>query len=313
MRHSLVISKKILFSHKIESMRRFIAFLIFILSIVSCEKDPRIQEQNKIEELEQAVKEGGNQEDIEALLGTYQTYITEFYSDPQVPNYLLRAAELLARINRPQSAVELIEKGYREYYQSLNTASNGQFLGNIIREKLQNELLAQIVYKSTQELFPDVVDLKRRIIDSITTVPQILDNIGQSLFDENSGKIDFLQANNFIEGSVLFAMLQPQNQLVTDFLYKASETSRAIQKYERALDIYEWLIKKYPDYSKIGQIHFLYAFTLDNDLGNIEEARVAYNDFINKFPNSDFIDDAKFLIENLGKTEEEIIESFTKN
>lgn len=294
-------------------MIRLITILFLMIGIASCEKDSRTLLQTEIEQLEQAVKENAIQDNIEKLLTSYQSYIYEFKSDSKSPIYLVRAAELSSRINRPQSAIELMEKGYREYYSSINNAVNGQFLGNIIREKLQNEVLAQIVYKSTLALFPDSEEVRRRIIDSSITIPQVLDSLGGMLFNENSGKIDFLQANNFIEGSVLYAMLQPKNQLVVDYLYKASETSRAIQKFARTLDIYEWIISEYPEYSKIGQIYFLYAFTLDNDLGKIEESRIAYQTFIDKFPNSDFIDDAKFLIENLGKSEEEIIESFNRN
>lgn len=294
-------------------MIRFLTFLFIAITIASCEEDPQVSIQKDIERLEQSVKESGHQKDIDSLLITYQSYISEYKSDSITPIYLVRAAELTSRINRPQTAIELMEKGYRKYYSSFNTVANGQFLGNILREKLQNEILAQIVYKSTLSLFPDAEAVKKRIIDPELTINQILDSIGAMLFNENSGKLDFLQANNFIEGSVLFAMLQPNQPEVSEFLYKASETSRAIQNYNRTLDIYDWMISQYADYPKIGQIHFLYAFTLDNDLGKINEAEIAYNRFIEQFPNSDFVDDAKFLIENLGKSEEEIIESFNRN
>lgn len=293
-------------------MRRLFLFFIIVLGFASCKNDPNLLMQNEINQLELLVKEGAEQEDIEILLETYQSYISEYANDSKSPVYLIRAAELLSRINRPQSAVELLEKGYREYYNSLNNAANGLFLGNILREKFQNELLAQIVYKCTLEFFPNANDVKKKIIDSTLSVPQTLDNISELIFNENTGKIDFLQANNFIEGSVLFTMLQPDNKLVPEYLFKASEASRAIQKYSRTIDLYEWLITNYKEYNKIGQVHFLYAFTLDNDLGRMEDAKIAYNDFIEKFPNSDFIDDAKFLIENLGKSEEEIIESFNR-
>jgi tetratricopeptide (TPR) repeat protein len=286
-------------------------FLIF--GLASCESNGLSQKQSEIEQLEQSVKGQATQDDIEKLLTQYQSYISEYKNDSQTPIYMVRAAELSSRINRPQLSIELLERGYREYYNTFNNAANGLFLGNILREKLQNEILAQIVYKATLELFPNSIEVSKKTIDSTNTIPQILDNIGASLFNESTGKLDFLQANNFIEGSVLYAMMQPDNSLIADYLFKASETSRAIQKYSRTIDIYEWIMEKYPDYNKIAQIYFLYAFTLDNDLGKIEEARIAYNTFIANFPNSDFIDDAKFLIDNLGKSEEEIIESFNRN
>ena len=56
----------------------------------------------------------------------------------------------------------------------------------------------------------------------------------------------------------------------------------------------------------------LSAFTLDNDLKRFEEARTLYEEFLERYPQNEFSDDARFLLENLGKDEEEIIRSFEK-
>ena len=52
------------------------------------------------------------------------------------------------------------------------------------------------------------------------------------------------------------------------------------------------------------------AFTLDNDLQRHEEAKELYESFLEKYPDDDFADDTQFLLQNLGKTDEEIIQSF---
>ena len=52
------------------------------------------------------------------------------------------------------------------------------------------------------------------------------------------------------------------------------------------------------------------AFTYDNEMGEKEKAKALYTEFLEKYPNDDFADDTKFLLENLFKSNEEIIQEF---
>ena len=51
---------------------------------------------------------------------------------------------------------------------------------------------------------------------------------------------------------------------------------------------------------------FLKAFTFDNDLKDYENARKYYEEFLAKYPNNEFAESAKFLLDNLGKSDEEL-------
>ncbi|MEN0006956.1 MAG: tetratricopeptide repeat protein, partial [Bacteroidota bacterium] len=74
--------------------------------------------------------------------------------------------------------------------------------------------------------------------------------------------------------------------------------------------IYDQIYENYPDYEKAPQSLFLKAFTQDNDLKRPDEARKLYEEFLERYPEDDFADDTQFLLENLGKDDEEIIKSF---
>ena len=50
----------------------------------------------------------------------------------------------------------------------------------------------------------------------------------------------------------------------------------------------------------------LKAFILEDNMKNIEAARTEYEKFIENHPDHHFVDDAKFSLNNLGKTNEEI-------
>ncbi len=58
---------------------------------------------------------------------------------------------------------------------------------------------------------------------------------------------------------------------------------------------------------------FSIAFSYENNLNDFEQARIYYNQFLQKYPNSDLTEDAKLSIENLGKTDEEFLESINKD
>jgi len=55
---------------------------------------------------------------------------------------------------------------------------------------------------------------------------------------------------------------------------------------------------------------FLKAFTLDSEMQQFDKAKALYEEFIAKHPQDEFADDTKFLLENLGKSDEEIIKQF---
>jgi TolA-binding protein len=56
----------------------------------------------------------------------------------------------------------------------------------------------------------------------------------------------------------------------------------------------------------------LEAYTYENNLNDLDKAKALYEKFLTDFPKSAFADDAKFSIQNLGLTPEQIIEKFKK-
>lgn len=130
------------------------------------------------------------------------------------------------------------------------------------------------------------------------------------MYDEATHKVNFQAANDYIRICELFALLQPKNEQSPEYLHKAGETARAVRAFAKAVAIYDKIYTEYPTYEKSAQALFLKAFTYDNDLGDKATAKQLYEEFLQKFPNDDFADDTQFLLDNLGKDDEEIIKSF---
>lgn len=133
-----------------------------------------------------------------------------------------------------------------------------------------------------------------------------------SLVEQEDGnvRVDRRNAKNLIFLSQMYAILRPNGNNAKKHLHDAAEFARSIADNEELLGILNALIDKYPD-SKEGQESlFLKAFYYENNLKDDEGARALYEEFIEKYPENDFADDAEFLLKNLGKSEEEILREF---
>lgn len=293
-------------------MKSTLWFAFGFLFFAACSTDPASKSLKIIEKLEEQVKTTSDGELAKQLLNEYDKFISDFPSDSMNnPTFLFRSAELSFILSDFQGAIRKIKRLLIEYpdHQNVTTAAN--LMGNIFREKLQSEDLAQIVFQSLLNKYPDNKEAKSKVEISEISLEERISAIQTRIFDVNSGKIDFNNAGEYIEACDLYALMNPNDTLAPLLLYRSSETYRAIRNFNMAIELYDRVINSYPEFSKNEQILFLKAFTLDNDLKDFEKAKSAYKEFLQKYPNSDFSDDTKFLLENLGKDEEEVIKGLT--
>jgi tetratricopeptide (TPR) repeat protein len=118
---------------------------------------------------------------------------------------------------------------------------------------------------------------------------------------------------NLQNSLLLYADAFPEDSTSVKYLAKAGETARLLQQYDKALEVFDKIIKTYPNTKAAAAAMFMKAFTLDNDLKKFDEAKPAYEAFLKQYPNDEFADDAQFLLQNLGKSPEELIKEFEKN
>ena len=69
-------------------------------------------------------------------------------------------------------------------------------------------------------------------------------------------------------------------------------------------------MNNYPDFDKTPQCLFLKGYIYENNLGDLDMAKSLYEEFLQKYPDDDFADDAEVSIKNLGKTPEQLIKEF---
>jgi tetratricopeptide (TPR) repeat protein len=107
-----------------------------------------------------------------------------------------------------------------------------------------------------------------------------------------------------------YADENPEDQLSAGFLFKAGDICMGMEKSELAIQHYNSIIDRYPDYEKVPYCYFLKGFIYENNVKDLEKAKMSYELFIEKYPNHDMTEAAEFSLRNLGKSPEDLIREF---
>lgn len=294
--------------------QRMLLFTMLMLGFWSCQNEPSSPELSRIQELETIMESNPVADTAQLLVEAYRAFID---ANPEAvdqnADFLFRSAVLEYQYNRFNKCIELLNESIREYYRSENTPRNALFLATIYKEKLQNEEGANAIYQTYVEAFPN--DPKTKAIrDSLTNglppLTQRIDTLKANLYDNTTNRIDFRAANDFIGVCEIYALMLPQSAQSPAYLHEAAKIAGYVNSHKKAARLYETIYNVYPEHEKAGQSLFMVGFIYDNELNNDTKAREVYEQFIAEYPNDDFVDDASFLLQNLGKTDDEIIESF---
>ena len=168
-----------------------------------------------------------------------------------------------------------------------------------------------IIYKGLIELYPDdnevaklASEMDSEVASSVGYVNYLFDQV---LVDPDEYGINRQNALKFVDGSEAFALVRPQHPKAPQFLYKAAEVARSLRTMVKAMNLYDWLLEKYPDDEKSPTTLFIKGFLLEQEFEEEDEARKMYEQFLEKYPNHEMASSAKFLLDNMGKSDEEIL------
>lgn len=152
--------------------------------------------------------------------------------------------------------------------------------------------------------------LETPILDKDAYIQQIAESV---FVNPDKYGINFANARKYVDVCEAHGLAYPDDSRTAEYLYKASEIAVAIRTYPKALNLYDWLIDFYPEYQKTPNALFAKGYLLDEQLNKRERAKAAFSAFIDTYPDHELADDAKFLLENIGKSGDEIIKIIEQN
>lgn len=289
------------------------SFIFSLLVLVSCSAcQPKKQYQETIKQLEEDLSAESSGEKASALQAAYLDYVEQFPEDTMLNSrYLYRLAGLSYRLQDIPTALSATHQALEDYYPAENTPNNAILLARLYQDELRKPALAYTIVQALELSFADAQVIKDFVLPAnLPDVFSRLDTLRSNIFNESTYAINFPLANDYITSVEEFSRVAPQHSRTPELLFKAAEIARSIQTYQKAIDLFNWLETRHPGHEREAQALFLKAFTLDDGLRAYEAAKLAYEQFIEKYPNDPFADDARFSLDNLGKDVEELINQF---
>ena len=132
----------------------------------------------------------------------------------------------------------------------------------------------------------------------------------KKLYNDSLMELDITTADSIINLYSKFANQYADDSSSAEYLFRAAEICKSLNKGKLSISYYERIENDYPQFSKMPICIFMQGFVYENLLKDFENAKYNYQRFIDKYPNHALVHDTKILIENLGKSPEELIKSF---
>jgi TolA-binding protein len=144
------------------------------------------------------------------------------------------------------------------------------------------------------------------------TLEESIAQLEEELFNSNAVKLDRRKALDLIKLYEQYVDTYPDRADAPEYLFKAADISMNMRRPQATIALFDRIMTEYPDYEKSPSALFLKAFVYEDQLQDYENAKRYYELFLEKYPNSEFADDAEVSLQNLGKSPEELIKEFEK-
>lgn len=283
------------------------SLILLLIFCCACQNNPDTIS-GKIAQLEKGISKA-NPAKKEDLIAAYEEHVST-YPDRHEENadYLYKAALLCESINRIPKAIGLLQQALKDHYTGNDSPNSATLMAKIYREHVGNENLEAITLQAGAKAFPAFGKLTKAVQKDWPSITDRLAAIKSATVD--SSGLNYVAVNDFINGSSIYAMLLPKAENTSKILFDAGRIANQSKSYPKALELFDWLSTKYPEYEKNPEALFVSAFILDRDLKRYDEAKIKYETFLEKYPDNQFAKDAQFLLENLGVPPAEIIKRF---
>lgn len=162
------------------------------------------------------------------------------------------------------------------------------------KEEVKKDTIANVELSSSSKLFNEAKRLDNILLKATVVNNDIAEQAIKAFYDYSSNcKTD---------------------TLAPVFLIKAGQVAQSIRKFTQAQDFFKKCIDDFPKFRGRGAAMFLLAQLYDDAsmLNDESEARTIYHQLIREYPDSPYANDAKACIQNLGKTDEQLIQEFMK-
>jgi tetratricopeptide (TPR) repeat protein len=265
---------------------RLYALILTTLIIASC-GDGQVDHLSAIEENEELIRVDSARDaltldQIEDQIDRYSKFIAAYPDDERVPAFQFRSVMLHFHFTDDhQKAHEAINEVLAKHASWSNRNDAENFQTYLVERRKQDE---QFVVKA-EELIAGSTETR---------------------LDRGS----YMQ---IYEAFKNFATAYPKDARSPELLYRAAIIQyRNLGGAKEAVAYLEQLYRDNKGFEKLPETIFWLGYIYDNEFDNINMARPKYQEFVSSYPDHELANDAKVLLEFLGKSDDEILEELLK-
>lgn len=295
--------------------RLFVVLIIGITVLFSaCQPGNADHTTGPMAALEAEVASNPSNESVSALLELYDAWLYE-YPDPSPAHraILEKSLEVSIQHKRLTHALGSLQRLLIDYHSDAQTQSHLLTTADVL-SKTGKTAAAEVLYRAFVEKYPShegSAEIKVRYPGTVS-LDTLLFSLGSQIFSDTSTTINEAAARQYVDACEAYALVYHGSDEAIEYLHKAAETARTLHSTAKSMTLYDWIIKSNPNHKRAAQALFLKGFTYDNNMQDHEAARAVYEEFLKKYPKDEFAESARFLLENLGKTDDELLEALHK-
>lgn len=298
-------------------MIRYIILFSTVLFLASCKND-------KVANEKDALTEGIRQYDLQptkekaiSAIGEISEQLKANRDDKVMVKKLAeRGLDISRKNNLTSKQISYLLLLNKEYPNDAN-AKNRLFELAKIMKSINKKQAANVLFSGVIDRFADTDEAEKAKTSrdpEASDVKQYLTKVGEEVFvDPDKYGVNRKSAQSYVDACEAYALAYPGTTEAAEYLYKGTEVSRTLRTFSKSLSMYDWILDQYPQYEKAPTAMFLKGFIIENELKNNEMAKEVYNAFLEKYPDHQLRDDVQFLLDNVGKSDEEIMEMIEKN
>lgn len=295
------------------SLMNFKYSVLFLLIVLLSCQNSAPSETDELDILAKAYELQPNAEKANKYLEKAGEYVAKNKEDfASIKPVLLKASRIAYDTKQFPKAAGYLMPILQEEGSTEANKENAILLGDLLRG-MRKTHAADIVYKGLKEKYPN--DGTLNALDSkMSTAIESSEGYLNFLFDQvlvepDEYGINRQNALKYVDGAEAYALIKPEDKNTPKYLYQAAEIARSLRTMPKAMSLYDWILDKYPDHEKSPTVMFIKGFILEQEFKQEEEAKALYQQFIERYPDHEMASSAKFLLENIGKSDEEILQS----
>lgn len=140
-----------------------------------------------------------------------------------------------------------------------------------------------------------------------------IDSLEGILFSDSEEPIDPNSGMMLVRNYAKYYQDNKSDSSAVDMLFKAGEVSMGIGQGNLAVKYFSTISKDHKEFSKAPEALFLTGFCEENLNSDTSAARFYFEKFLETYPEHKLAKDAKFSLQNMKMSDEELIRMFEEN